>query len=82
MRFVAAIVIALLPAAALAQGKTTGVDQSASGSTSYFGGSADGKGSSGYGGGSIGSPKPADPGKKRAQQPSLGGNYGYDRQTR
>jgi hypothetical protein len=79
MRLVAALVIALLPAGALAQDKTTGVDRGANGNAGYGGGSVSSGGSLGYGGPAIDYSRPAELGtKSKAPQPDLGGNYGYD----
>jgi hypothetical protein len=76
MRLVAALVIALLPAAALGQSATTGSDPSTNGTGSYAGGSAYGSGS--YSGSSIDTPVRPDPRDRRAPQSTLGGNYGYE----
>jgi hypothetical protein len=80
MRLVAALVIALLPAAALGQTQTTGSDPGTSGTTSYGGGSAYGGGS--YSGPSIDTPTASEPDGTRATQPNLGGNYGYGDRSR
>jgi hypothetical protein len=76
MRLVAALVIALLPAAALAQSATTGSDPGTSGTGSYGGGSAYGSGSPS--GSSIDTPVRPDPRDKPASRSNLGGNYGYE----
>jgi hypothetical protein len=77
MRLVALLVIALLPAAALGQSKTTGSDPSTNGTASYGGGSAYGGGS--YSGQSIDTPQQPQPGETQAAEPNRGGNYGYEK---
>jgi hypothetical protein len=76
MRLAVALVIVLLPAAALGQSTTMGSDQSNNGTPSYGGGSAYGSGS--YSGASIDNPGPPPTGETRAAPPNLGGNYSYD----
>ena len=72
MRLAVALVIALLPAAALAQ--ATAGDAGTTGSGSYGGGVAYGSGS--YSGGSIENTQQPQGGKPGTRS-SVGGNYGY-----